>query len=460
MLDGINRIHLIGIGGSGMKAIANILIEKGFTISGSDVVKSAAVEKFEKKGAKIYIGHEAQNLGEAETVVISTAIPAYNPELIEAQNRGLTILHRSDIVKWIVDNSDGIAVAGAHGKTTTTSMLGQIFEEALCDPTIIIGGEVDYLQGNSKLGHGGTSIVEADESDGSFLKLRPKTIVITNIEDDHMDYYKTVDNLHKAFVQFITNLDEKNGLAVVCGDNEPIRDIISQLDRKFLVYGLGANCEYQARHIRYEQGLLTYDFWHNNAYVETLQLSVPGEHNVLNSLAACIVAMNHGIELETIKKALVKFKGAKRRFETKGYQNDVWVVDDYAHHPTEIAATLKAAKDIEKHRIVCVFQPHRYTRTQNLLDQFATAFKDADIVILTDIYSAGEAPLAGIDATSIPEAIKIATSKNAILVKNVDDVPAYVANIAQPKDLIITMGAGNINQYGTKILEAIKNNGN
>lgn len=456
MLDGIHKIHLIGIGGSGMRAIANILIQKGYDVSGSDVADSAVIEKFRNMGATVHIGHNKDYVKGVDAVVRSTAIREDNPEIVAAKEQGIKILHRSDIVKAVLDVTDGIAVAGAHGKTSTTSMIGQILVEAEADPTVIIGGEVDYLKGSSCLGKGHFSVVEADESDGSFLKLRPHTIVITNIEDDHMDHYKTMDNLLNAFCEFVETLPE-SGKAIVCGDNENIRYVMSRVNRNFITYGLSDNNDYVAKNIHYVDSTLVYDVYHNGVNVERIRLRVPGEHNVLNSLAAFVVAHDCcGVETRIITKGLGKFIGAKRRFETKGHVAGVWVVDDYAHHPTEIKATLKAAKELEKHRVICVFQPHRFTRTSLLKDEFATAFISADEVYMTDIYSSGEDPIPGIDGNTIPNAIKAATGQDVHYVQSVDDLPEVLSKVVRPNDLVITMGAGSINQYGPKLLAILE----
>ena len=456
MLEGIHKIHLIGIGGSGMRAIANILIQKGYEVSGSDVKESDVIERFRQMGATVHIGHNADYVNGVDAVVRSTAIREDNPEIVAAKEQGITILHRSDIVKAVLDVTNGIAVAGAHGKTSTTSMIGQILVEGAMDPTVIIGGEVDYLKGSSCLGAGEYSVVEADESDGSFLKLKPKTIVITNIEDDHMDHYKTMDNLLNAFCQFVETLP-MDGKAVVCGDNDNIRDIMGKVDRQFITYGLEETNDYVAKNIHYEDSSLVYDVVHKGANLERISLRVPGNHNVLNSLASFIVAHEccH-VSVASIVKALGKFIGAKRRFETKGHVAGVWVVDDYAHHPTEIKATLKAAKELEKHRVICVFQPHRYSRTFLLKDEFATAFTSADEIYMTDIYSSGEDPIEGIDGHTIPNAISEATQQYVNYVEDVNDLPAILAKVVRQNDLVITMGAGSINQYGPKLLALLE----
>lgn len=456
MLEGIHKIHLIGIAGSGMRAIANILISQGFDVSGSDIQESATTEKFRKMGATIHIGHNADYVNGVDAVVRSTAIHKDNPELMAAEAAGIPILHRSDIVKAVLDVTKGIAVAGAHGKTTTTSMLGQIFVEAGLDPTVIIGGEVDYLGGSSAWGKGEYSIAEADESDGSFLKLNPQYIVITNIENDHMDHYGTMENLLKAFTQFVEKMP-KEGFAVVCGDNQNIRHIMPHIDRKFITYGLEEGNDVLVKNVHYEKGILVYEATTKEGEVlGEVRLRVPGTHNALNSLGALVLARQCGIPMDYILKALSKFTGAKRRFETKGHEKGVWVVDDYAHHPTEINATLSAAKALESHRVVCVFQPHRFTRTNLLLKEFGGAFKKADVLFITNIYSAGEEPIAGIDGHSIPNMVKATTGQEVHYIPNIEDVPATVSAVLKPDDLVLTMGAGSINQYGPKILDVLK----
>ncbi|MDY5482394.1 MAG: UDP-N-acetylmuramate--L-alanine ligase [Veillonella caviae] len=456
MLDGIRKVHLIGIGGSGMRAIANILILKGFDVSGSDVKESDVINTFRDMGATIHIGHDASYVNGVDAVVRSTAIREDNPEIVAAKEQGIAILHRSDIVKAVLDVTNGIAVAGAHGKTSTTSMIGQILVEGCLDPTVIIGGEVDYLKGSSCLGKGKYSVVEADESDGSFLKLKSHTIVITNIEDDHMDYYKNMDNLLHAFCEFVENLP-MDGKAVVCGDNDHIQYVMTKVKRNFVTYGLEESNDYVAKNIHYEDSSLVYDIFHKGSNLGRIRLRVPGNHNVLNSLAAFIVAYEAcELPVATIAKGLGKFVGAKRRFETKGHVAGVWVVDDYAHHPTEIKATLKAAKELEKHRVICVFQPHRYSRTFLLKNEFATAFTSADEIYMTNIYSSGEDPISGIDGQTIPTAIESATGHHVNYVDDVNDLPQVLAKVVRPNDLVITMGAGSINQYGPKLLALLE----
>lgn len=454
MLDTVKNVHFIGIAGAGMRAIANVFLQKGYKVSGSDLKQSEITDRFAKKGARICIGQSPDNLEDAEVVIISSAIKEDNVELVEARKRNLPVIHRSDALLTIMQWGKGIAVAGAHGKTTTSSMLGQIFVESGTDPTVVIGGEVDYLHSNSVLGKGKYVIAEADESDGSFMKLTPYIAVVTNIEDDHMDHYGSMENIIKAFKTFIQKLDSKEGTAVLCFDNENIRNLAPKLDRKYITYAIqNESADYLAKNIHYDDGLLCFDVYHQSENLGTVKLPVPGRHNVLNALASVVVALTCGISFDQAVQALSHFHGAKRRFQTKGHVGDIWVVDDYAHHPTEINATLTAAKEMETHRIVCAFQPHRYSRTKLLADHFGTCFKNADLLIVTDVYSAGETPIAGVSGEVIANKVTELTGKEVIYIPNKEDIVDYLKNFAQPKDLVITMGAGDIYTIGEKYID-------
>lgn len=450
------KVHFVGIAGAGMRAIANILIQKGYRVSGSDLRVSDVTKRFSEMGAQIFTGHEACNIEGADAVVVSTAIAADNVEVVAAKEKGIPVLHRSDILLSIMNWGKGIAVAGAHGKTTTTSMIGQVFEEGGTDPTIVIGGEVDYLHSSSKLGKGEYVIAEADESDGSFLKFNPYIGVVTNIENDHMDHYGSMENIIAAFRQFLQKIDPLNGLAVLCFDNETIRELAKTIDRDYVSYGIATEADYVASDIRYVHGMLHYEVSYQGTLLGTVRLQVPGRHNVLNSLATIAVACSCGLAFSDIVDGLFHFRGAKRRFQTKGVEKEVWVVDDYAHHPTEINATLKAAKELESHRVVCVFQPHRYTRTQLLQKEFGKCFVHADVVIMTDIYTAGEAPIAGVDTNLLIQRVKEATGQEVLYVPNKEELPAFLKGFVQPSDLVITMGAGDIYLAGEQLLSELK----
>lgn len=457
MLDGIHKIHFIGIGGAGMSALAHILVEKGFEVTGSELKDSPMAQKLTKLGAKIVFGHKAENVNGVDAIVVSTAIPDNNPEVVAAHALGIPKLHRSDINAALVNSYKGIAVAGAHGKTTTTSMTGIILKDGGVEPTIIIGGEVDYLDGNACLGkENGWLVSEADESDGSFLKLHPEIAVVTNVEDDHLDHYGTMDNIRKAFRQFIENIDKETGCAVVCFDNENIRNIAAQVDRKIISYAIEHDADYQAKNIKPEGMGTSFDVVKGGETLGHVKLNIPGRHNVLDALAAVVTSLVCGLTVSEAAKGLARFHGAKRRFETKAHVEDVWIVDDYAHHPTEVATTLRAARQTEPKRLICAFQPHRYSRTQLLAKEFGTAFGEADILVLTGIYSAGEAPIPGVTGETIFAEVVEATGQKASYIEKREDVASYLQSIAQPGDLIVTMGAGDIYKTGEELAELLK----
>lgn len=456
MLKGIKKVHFIGIGGAGMSALARILIDKGYTVTGSDMKKSPIVEQLSDRGAQIWQGHAAGNVDGAEAIVVSTAIPDSNPEVIAAKERGLKRLHRSDVNAFLLNAAEGIAVAGAHGKTTTTSMIGVVLDHAGVSPTIIIGGEVDYLGSNAKLGKGKYLVSEADESDGSFLKLKPHIAVVTNVEDDHMDYYGTMDNIRKAFRQFIENIDHETGNAILCFDNENIRNIAAQVKRPIISYAIDHEADYKAVDIKPQGAGISFAVQYKGEKLGRIVLNIPGRHNVLNALATVAVARLAEVDFDKIAEGFTLFNGAKRRFETKGRKAGVWVVDDYAHHPTEIASTLIAARQTEHKRLICAFQPHRYTRTKLLVEEFGSCFKEADILLLTDVYSAGEAPIPGVDGRLIEKSVLEKTGRQAIYIPERANIAEQLAKIAKPGDLIITMGAGDIFLTGPELLAKLK----
>lgn len=455
MLDNIKRIHFVGIGGAGMSAIAKILLAMGYDVSGSDISKSETTYKLEQMGAKVYLGHDGENIGSAEAIVISTAIPESNPEVWEARAQGLKVFHRSDIVAAIMSEKTGIAVAGAHGKTTTTSMISLMLEKVGVDPTVIIGGELAYLNGNAKLGQGEYVVAEADESDGSFTKLSPKIAVVTNIENDHMDFYETMDNILHAFKAFLHKLPEETGMAVLCFDNAYIRDMAGELNRKYVSYGLEYSADYMARNIRINGAGTIFDVYFNEQMLGSIHINVPGRHNVANALSAVVVGLQIGLSFEEIAQGLTAFQGVKRRFQTKGRVNGVWVVDDYAHHPTEIITTLHAAKDMKPRRLICIFQPHRYSRTKFLREEFGKAFIPADHLILTDVYAAGEQPISGISGEILKEEVERQTDQRATYIQDKNIISRYLAEIVEPGDLVITMGAGDIYRAGEELVERL-----
>lgn len=456
MLENIKKLHFVGIGGVGMSAIAEVMLDKGYEISGSDLSDSEVVQKLRSKGAVIYKGHNGSNVEGKEAIVLSSAIHQDNPELVQAKKLGLKIFHRSDILAYLLNAVKGIAVAGAHGKTTTSSMISVVLEHAKVDPTIIIGGFVDYLDGNAKLGKSDYLVAEADESDGSFLKFYPHISVVTNIEDDHMDHYGSMENIIKAFVQFIQNLDKENGLAVLCFDNENIRNIAPKVDRKYISYALEHEADYTATDIVIDGPHTTFSVVYKGENLGKVTVNVPGRHNVLNALATIAVCRQLGLSMQEIADGLAVFAGTKRRFQTKFRNSDVWIVDDYAHHPTEIQTTIKAAKQTKPNRLVVAFQPHRYTRTQLLREEFGSCFKGADVLILTDIYAASEDPIPGISGKTIVDEVKKQTGVDAVYIEKLADIAPWLKKHTQKGDLIITMGAGNIYTVGETLADEFK----
>jgi UDP-N-acetylmuramate--alanine ligase len=448
--------HFIGIGGSGMNGIAMILIGLGYKVSGSDLKPSTVTERLEALGATCYTGHSRDNLGSADLVVASTAIPPDNEELAEAKKRGLPVVHRSEMLAWLMKRQKGIAIAGAHGKTTTTSMLALVLEKNKLDPTIVIGGELTDIGGNAKLGLGEYMVAEADESDGSFLKLDPLVEVITNIDDDHLDHYKSVENILAAFREFLAKVPE-NGLAVVCLDDPRLRAMLDGYSRPFETYALDdPGADYTMKNIQLDDHTTAGDVYCHGAKLGTLRLKVPGRHNLSNALAVVTAGRFIGLSFDQIAGVLVNFSGAGRRFQLTGEVNGIKVIDDYAHHPTEIKATLKAAAQLRIGRVISVFQPHRYTRTSILGKRFGDAFKDADLIIISELYSAGEHPIAGISAETIISAIESQDGRKVIYLATKKEIVDFLARTARPGDMIITMGAGDIWAAGVELVDRLK----
>ena len=457
-LANLHNVHFIGIGGAGMSALAYVLIKRGYDVSGSDLNAGHMSAHLAEEGAMVYMGHDACQVDDADAVVISTAIHPNNPELVAAKEKGLPVLHRSDVLAALLNNDLGVAVAGAHGKTTTSAMISCIAAESGIDPTIVIGGEVASLGGNARNGNGPYVVAEADESDGSFLKFYPHLAVVTNIEDDHLDHYGTEENIYQAFKQFLGNIKE-GGKAILCADNAKVRRLASETDKAVLTYGVeGEAADYTAKNITYGVDGTTYELYLHEKFVTKVHLIVPGRHNVLNSMGAFAAAREMGIATDKILASLAKFGGAKRRFETKGKVNGVWIVDDYAHHPTEIGVTLKAARQTQPQRLLCVFQPHRYTRTQLLFDEFCQSFRDCDELIIVDVYSAGEDPIAGVNSEKLADGIHAATGQKVQYIPRLSKAEEYLQAQAQAGDLIMTIGAGDVFKIGEELVRELERN--
>ena len=447
MLDKYRHIHFIGIGGAGMSALAYVLVKRGFDVTGSDLQAGHMAYELAEAGALVYMGHDECQIEGAEAVVVSTAIPKTNPELVAARAKNIPVLHRSDVLMALLNGTGtkGVAVAGAHGKTTTSAMIGVIAAEAGIDPTVVIGGDVAALGGNARNGESEWVVAEADESDP----------VITNIEDDHLDHYGTEENIYQAFKEYLSHMRE-GGTAVLCLDNAKVRRLSEETERNYITYGLTEDCDYYAKDICYSVDGTDYDVYNKGKKLASVHLIVPGRHNVLNSLGAFAASVLMGISPETIVGALAKFSGAKRRFETKGKENGIWVVDDYAHHPTEIGATLQAAKETGAKRIVCVFQPHRYTRTKLLYEEFCKCFGNCDKLILTHIYSAGEDPIPGVSGKNLAESIKVTTGKDVTYIDSFARLEEYLFKNCKPGDLVITMGAGDVFRIGEELVKEFR----
>jgi len=452
------HIHFVGIGGIGMSGIAELLLNLGYRISGSDLQESDITRRLESLGGEVHIGHDAAWIGEADVVVTSSAIDLNNPEVQAAVNSLIPVIPRAEMLAELMRLTKfGIAIAGSHGKTTTTSMVAWLLAEAGLDPTVVIGGKVDCLGGsNAKLGQGDFLVAEADESDGSFLKLAPVLEVVTNIDLEHLDYYSSIEEIKAVFLEFIDKIPFY-GAAILCLDDPHVASILPEVRKRFLTYGLTSQANVYAKTIS-TKGLKTrFDVCHENENLGEITLSLAGVHNVYNALATVTVGLELDIPFTAIAAALQSFSGVQRRLQIKGERRDLTVVDDYGHHPTEIRATLSALRDAwPERRLVVLFQPHRYTRTRALAEEFHTAFHEADFLLLTEIYSASEAPIPGVTAEVLLNGIKQHGHRHAYFEPNFERLLDKTMDIIAPGDVIVTLGAGNIWQVGEKLLEMLR----
>lgn len=455
MFSYIKRVHFVGIGGIGMSGIAEVLINRGFEVSGSDLQESENTRYLEKLGAKIFIGHAAENIEGAEVVTYSSAVTIdKNPETLEAISRKIPIIRRAEMLTEVSRLNYCLAIAGTHGKTTTTSMLSLILLRAGFDPTVIVGGRLKDLGGtNARLGNGEWTVVEADEYDRSFLQLLPAVAVLTNIETDHLDVYGSFSDLKDAFQQF-ANKVPFYGFVCAGIDCKSIREILPQINKKIVTFALTRKeADYYANNIRYKNFSSTCNVYERGKLLGEITINVPGEYNVKNALAAIAVARQFGIDFKTIQEVILDFHGVFRRFEIKGNKNGAIIVDDYAHHPTEVNATLKGARNYANKRIIAIFQPHTYTRTADLYKEFAESFKYADIVFVTDVYPARELPIPGVTGELIVEEACKRGYENIYYVEKKEDIPEKISKIIESDDIIITIGAGDIWKIADKILE-------
>src|SRR6266436_4306267 len=458
MFRRIQHVHFVGIGGIGMSGIAEVLVNLGFRVSGSDAKRSSVTDRLQQMGIDFAEGHNGENVGDAHVVVRSTAARDDNPEILEAQHRSIPVIPRAEMLAELMRlKPHSVAVAGSHGKTTTTSMVATVLGHAGLDPTIVVGGVVGAFGSNAHLGTSDLMVVEADESDRSFLMLTPTIAVVTNIDREHMDYYHDMEDVRKCFADFVNKVPFY-GAAILCLDDPHVQAVIPNVGRRRVTYGMSAQADISAHEITYDQSFGSkFSVLRGIDVLGRVTLRVPGKHNVYNSLAAIAVGLELEVPFDTIAHALGEFSGADRRFQFKGDAAGVTVVDDYGHHPTEIKATLSAARvGAPNRRIVVLFQPHRYSRTNDLMDEFASAFNNADVVLVTDIYAASETPIEGINAEVLTGRIKSYGHKNAEYIGGLEGAAESLRSSVREGDLVITLGAGSVHRAGDRLLALLR----
>lgn len=449
------HIHFVGIGGIGMSGIAELLLNLGYTVSGSDLKLSDITRRLEKKGGIIFKGHAKEQVKDADVVVTSSAIAQENPEVVKAKEMAVPIIPRAEMLAELMRIKYSIAVSGAHGKTSTTSMISQILNSAGLDPTVVIGGLLKGLDTNALHGKGDFIVAEADESDGSFLKYRPAIAVVTNIDLEHLDFYRDIDDIKEKFTQFINSVPFY-GLAVLCLDNEHIQDILPKIRVRYTTFGMSAQSDLQARDIRFNGSTSSFSVYRKEKKLGKINLNIAGKHNISNALAAVASSLELDIDFKTVKKALEAIEGVKRRLEIKGEKEGVLVMDDYGHHPTEIMATLEAVRESYRdRRLIVVFQPHRYTRTKKLFDEFTRAFYQSDILIVLPIYAASEKKIEGVDAGSLCEGIQKHGHRDVSFAPDFTQALSMITHKIKENDLVLTLGAGDIYTLGEKLVELL-----
>ena len=451
----VRQVHFVGVGGIGMSGIAEVLLNLGYGVTGSDLVASAATRRLEELGGRMAVGHSARNVKGADVVVVSSAVAPGNVEVAEARRLQVPVIPRAEMLAELMRMKYGVAIAGSHGKTSTTCMVAQILSGSNLDPTIVIGGRLEILGSNAKMGKGDLLVAEADESDGSFLHLSPTIAVVTNIDAEHLDHYGSLDRLQDAFVDFLNKVPFY-GTGIVCLDDPRIREILPRLERKIVTYGLSGSPDLKADGIEVKEFTSRYEVSCKGKSLGRVELKVPGRHSISNSLAAFGVALELDLPFDWIASHLSRFRGADRRFQLKGEVKGILVIDDYGHHPAEILATLLAARRGWDRRTVVVFQPHRYSRARALHDEFARCFENADVLAVTDIYPAGETPIPGVSGESLAEAIRRQGHRDVTLVRDLKDVPGFLISRVQPGDMVITLGAGSVWRAGEEFLRQLE----
>jgi UDP-N-acetylmuramate--alanine ligase len=451
----VRKVHFVGIGGIGMSGIAEVLLNLGYRVSGSDLAESDTTHRLQKLGAEIFLGHRAENLKEADVVVTSSAVRRDNSEVLTAHEHLIPVIPRAEMLAELMRMKYSIAVAGTHGKTTTTSMIATVLAHGGLDPTAVIGGKLNAFGSNAKLGQGDLLVAEADESDGSFLHLTPTIAVVTNIDPEHLDHYRNLEEIQTAFLEFINKVPFY-GLAVLCLDQENVQALIPRLSKRFVTYGLTTQANYRAMDISFQGLCSTFRALADDRELGQITIRMPGLHSVYNALATMATAFELEMGFGVIQEALGSFSGVQRRFQIKGEWGGVMVVDDYGHHPTEIKATLSAAKSGWERRTVVIFQPHRYTRTRDLFREFLSAFNQADVLFLTGIYAASEDLIPGVNVEDLCEGIKGYGHKDVTLVPDKSQIAEHVLPRLRPGDMVLTLGAGDIWKAGEALIEKLK----
>jgi UDP-N-acetylmuramate--alanine ligase len=451
------RVHFVGIGGIGMSGIAEVLLTLGYSVSGSDVIESETTRRLERLGARLHLGiHDAEHVDErVDVLVISSAVTFSNPEVIRARELKIPVIPRAEMLAELMRMKHGIAIAGTHGKTTTTSLVGTVLREAGRDPTVVVGGKLRALGSNARLGQGEYLVAEADESDGSFLMLSPIIAVVTNIDPEHLDHFGDMEKVRAAYLQFIHRVPFY-GLAVLCIDNVNVRAMLPHVNKRFVTYGTSSDADWQARELRVEELETVFEVWRGDERLGVVRLRMPGRHHALNALAAIAVADDLGIPWRLAAHALEEFGGIHRRFEVRGEECGILVVDDYGHHPEEIRATLRAAREGFPRRLLVAFQPHRYSRTRDLFDDFLGAFDDADLLLLTEIYPAGEMPVAGVTGEALYQALKRRGHLDIRWVAGRERLADTLVEVVRSGDLVLVLGAGDISRTADEFLAMLR----
>jgi UDP-N-acetylmuramate--alanine ligase len=451
----LKHIHMVGIGGTGMNGIAEVLLNLGYRVSGSDLQANEATRRLARLGADVHIGHKAEQINGADVVVISSAITEDNVEVQEARRQKIPVIPRAEMLAELMRMKHGIAVAGSHGKTSTTSMIAQVLEAGGFDPTIIVGGRLNTVGAHAKLGEGDFIVAEADESDRSFLYLSPFMAVLTNLDEEHLDQYQTLDEIKKTFIHFANKVPFFCPI-ILCLDDANLQSLMPELERRVITYGLSTQADIYAREQTFDKFTSKSVLYYKNENIGTLRLKVPGKHSIQNAMAAVAVGLDLDIPIPKILEALEAYTGIGRRFELKETVESIMIFEDYAHHPTEIVATLEAAKRGWPRRTVVIFQPHRYTRLSALMKEFATSFNQADILFITEVYPAGEKPIDGVSGSVLFEETQQFGHKNIYFEPDLSKIPALVAQIARPEDLIFVLGAGSINSIIPELIKELK----